>query len=306
MSRPSSAFIGWSSALLSTLSFSIAAPIGTALINLGLDPTTILLLRFWLAVALLFATLRLTGPGRLRLPRRALLGVAVAGLAIGVAVLLYFWSLTRLHTSIAAMLIALEPLATLLLLALRGERFSYRILVRLGLGLIGVYLLVGFQGSADLLGVLMVLGVVLLSSFHTVALQWFLGEHDGRAVTAYIVLCMALTISVYWLIQRPALAPIPWQGWLGVVVMALISTYTARLTLFAAVKRLGGGQVALLAPVETLFTVIFSVIFLGDRLTLAQSFGGVFILVSAVLAVQRLRRAKVPQPDETAEVVAGA
>jgi drug/metabolite transporter (DMT)-like permease len=306
MTRPSSALLGWSSAFLSTLSFSIAAPIGTALINLGLDPTTILLLRFWLAVVLLFTTLSLTAPHRLRLPRRALLAVAVAGPAIGVAVLLYFWSLTRLHTSIAAMLIALEPLATLLLLALRGERFSYRILVRLGLGLAGVYLLVGFQGSADLLGVLMVLGVVLLSSFHTVALQWFLGEHDGRAVTAYIVLSMALTISVYWLIQRPVMVPVPWQGWVGVAAMALISTYTARLTLFAAVKRLGGGQVALLAPVETLFTVIFSVVFLGDRLTLAQGFGGVFILVSAVLAVQRLRRAKVPQPDETAEVVAGA
>ena len=69
---------------------------------------------------------------------------------------------------------------------------------------------------------------------------------------------------------------------------------------------LGGGQVALLAPVETMFTILFAVIFLGDRLTLAQSFGGVFILVSAVLAVQRLRRAKVPQPDETAEIVAGA
>jgi drug/metabolite transporter (DMT)-like permease len=301
----SSTTIGWSAALLSTLSFSIAAPIGTVLINLGVDPTTILLCRFWLAVALLFGTLRLTAPGKLRLPRRGLLSVGMAGFSIGVAVLLYFWSLTRLHTSIAAMLIALEPLATLLMLALRGERFTYRNTLRVGLGLAGVYLLVGFQGSADLLGVLMVLGVVLLSSFHTVSLQWFLGEHDGRTVTAYVVLTMALTISAYWLIQRPVVPPLTWRFWLGVGAMALISTYVARLTLFAGVKRLGGGQVALLAPVETLLTVIFSVIFLGDRLSLAQGLGGVLILVSAGLAVRRLGRAKVPQPDETAEVVAG-
>ena len=306
MSRPSASVIGWSSAFLATMSFSIAAPIGTALIRLGLDPTIILLLRFWLAVVLLFTTLGLTAPQRLRLPRRALLAVAVAGFAIGIGVLLYFWSLTRLHTSIAAMLIALEPLVTLLMLALRGERFTYRILVRLGLGLAGVYLLVGFQGSVDLVGVLMVLGVVLVSSFHTVALQWFLGAHDGRAVTAYIVLCMALTISAFWLIRRPVWPPLPWQAWLGVGAMALFSTYVARLTLFAAVKRLGGGQVALLAPVETMFTVVWSVVFLGDRLSLAQSLGGVFILASAVLAIQRLRRAKVAQPDETAQVVAGA
>jgi len=117
---------------------------------------------------------------------------------------------------------------------------------------------------------------------------------------------MAVIISLFWLITRPVVAPVPWQGWLGVAAMALVSTYGARLTLFAGVKRLGGGQVALLAPVETLFTVILSVIFLGDRLSLAQALGGVFILASAVLAVRRLRRANVAQPDETAEVVAGA
>jgi drug/metabolite transporter (DMT)-like permease len=306
MSRPSASTIGWSATLLSTLCFSIAAPIGTALINLGLDPTTILVLRFWLALALLFLTLRLSAPDKLRLPRRALLGVAVAGPSIGVGVLLYFWSLTRLHTSIAAMLIALEPLITLLMLALRGERFTYRILIRLGLGLVGVYFLVGLQGSADWVGVLMVLGTAVLSSFHTVSLQWFLGDQDGRAVTTYIVLFMALTISAYWLIQRPPLTPVPWQGWLGAAALAVFSTYGARLLLFAGVKRLGGGQVALLAPVETMFTVIFSVIFLGDRLSAAQAVGGVFILASAVLAVERLRRARVPSPDETAEVIAQA
>jgi drug/metabolite transporter (DMT)-like permease len=306
-----SSLAGWASAFLSTLAFSIAAPIGTALIRLGYDPTTILVLRFWLAVALLFGTLGLTAPDRLRLPRRGLLAVAVAGPAIGVGVLLYFWALTRLHTSIAAMLIALEPLTTLLLLALRGERFTYRNLVRVALGLAGVYLLVGLQGSADVLGVLMILGTVLLSSLHTVTLQWFLTEHDGRAVMSYIVLSMALTTSAFWLIQRPDLAfarswqPLNWQAGLGILALALISTYVARLTLFAAVKRLGGGQVALLAPVETLLTVILSVSFLGDRLTLAQGAGGALILLSAVLAVRRLRRAKVPQPDEKAGVVVG-
>ena len=301
----SSAALGWSAALLSTVSFSIAAPIGARLIGLGFDPTTILLGRFWLAVILLFGALALTAPDKLRLPRSGRFSVGVAGLSIGVAVLLYFWSLTRLHTSIAAMLIALEPLAALLMLAWRGERFTYRNTVRLLIGLAGVYLLVGFQGAADLWGVLMVLGVVLLSSFHTVSLQWFLGEHDGRTVTAYVVLIMALTISAYWLIMRPVVPPLTGNFWLGVGAMALFSTLVARLTLFAGVKRLGGGQVALLAPVETLFTVLWSVIFLGDRLSLAQAAGGVLILISAMLAVRRLGRAKVPQPDETAEVVAG-
>jgi drug/metabolite transporter (DMT)-like permease len=304
--KSSSAAWGWTAAVLSTVSFSIAAPIGTLLINLGFDPTTILLGRFWLAAILLFGTLAVTAPGKLRLPRSGWLTVGGGGLSMGVAVLLYFWSLTRLHTSIAAMLIALEPVTALLMLALRGERFTYRNTVRVLLGLAGVYLLVGVQGAADGLGVLMVLGVVVLSSFHTVSLQWFLGEHDGRAVTAYVVLIMALTITAFWLWQRPVVPPLTGPVLLTLGALALFGTYVARLLLFVGVKRLGSAQVTLLAPLETLLTVTWSVLFLGDRLTLIQLAGGALILLSAVLAVRRLGRVKVAAPTEAVEVIAEA
>src|SRR5262249_22050285 len=114
-----------------------------------------------------------------------------------------------------------------------------------------------------------------------------------------------LTVSAYWLIARPAWQPPSAWGWAGLVTLAVVCTFVARLTLFEGVKRLGGAQVALLAPVETFLTIIWSVTFLGDRLTLAEVAGGVLILLRAVLAVRRLGRAKVPQPDETAEVIAG-
>jgi drug/metabolite transporter (DMT)-like permease len=117
---------------------------------------------------------------------------------------------------------------------------------------------------------------------------------------------MAVTTSVFWLFERPAVPPLPAAGWLGVVTLALVCTFVARLTLFDGVKRLGGGQVALLAPLETFLTIVWSVLFLGDHLTLAQAAGGGLILLSAVLAVRRLRRAKVAAPDETAEVMAEA
>lgn len=297
--------MGWLAACAATCAFSVAAPIVTVLISLGFDPTSVLVVRLWLGVVLLFGTLALFAPERLRLPRRGLLAVAVAGPVLGLASLLYFWSLTRLHTSIAAMLLGLEPLAALLMLALRGERFTYRIVVRVALGLMGVYLLVGVQGSADLLGVLMVVGTVIGSAFQTVALQWYLADYDGRTVTAYMVLAAAIIVSVCWVVQGMVWRSLTWPALAGIVVLALLPTYAARLGLFAAVRRLGGGQVALLAPVETLLTVLWAVIFLGDRLTLAQLAGGGLVLLSAVLAVRRLRRARVPNENAEAEVLAG-
>jgi drug/metabolite transporter (DMT)-like permease len=107
------------------------------------------------------------------------------------------------------------------------------------------------------------------------------------------VLMMALTVSVVWVLQGTGWHNPVWQAWVGIGVLALVPTYLARLTLFAAVKRLGGGQVSLLGPFETFLTVIWAIRFLGDRLSLSQLAGGALIILSAVLAVQRLRRAKV-------------
>jgi drug/metabolite transporter (DMT)-like permease len=295
MSSPiphSSAAFGWLAAIGATFAFSVAAPIGSKLIGLGADPTTILVLRLWLAVGLLFGTLALTAPDKLRLERRLIPVVALAGGSLGLAILLYFWSLTRLDTSIAAMLAALEPLMVLFLLRLRGERFTYRNTLRLALGLAGVYLLVGAQGGADWLGLLMAAGTVVGSAFQTVALQWYFAGRDGRTITAYMVLAMALTVSAAWVVQGAVWHNPTWQVWVGIGVLALVPTYLARLGLFAAVRRLGGGQVSLLGPLETFLTVIWAVVFLGDRLTLAQLSGGALILFSAILAVQRLRRTK--------------
>jgi drug/metabolite transporter (DMT)-like permease len=289
---------GWLAAIGSTFAFSVAAPIASKIIGWGTDPSTILVLRLWLAVALLFGTLAITAPDKLRLERRLLPVVAVAGTALGLAILLYFWSLTRLDTSVAAMLAALEPLMVLLLLRLRGEPFTYRNAVRLALGLAGVYLLVGVQGGADGLGLLMAAGTVVGSAFQTVALQWYFTGHDGRTVTAYMVLMMALTVSVAWVLQGATWHNPIWQAWVGIGVLALVPTYLARLGLFAAVRRLGGGQVSLLGPLETFLTVIWAMLFLGDRLSLSQFAGGALILLSAVLAVQRLRRAKVLVVEE--------
>jgi drug/metabolite transporter (DMT)-like permease len=62
--------------------------------------------------------------------------------------------------------------------------------------------------------------------------------------------------------------------------------------MFAAIRSLGSGQLALLAPTETLLTVIWSMIFLQERLTAWQWLGGLLILTSALLAIARLNRAR--------------
>ena len=119
-------------------------------------------------------------------------------------------------------------------------------------------------------------------------MQWWLPGYDTRTVTLYLTTFTTLVIGVWWWAQGAVWqAPGP-SGWLVIIVLAVVSTYFARLALFAAIRRLGSGQIALLWPLQTLLIVILSVLFLDERMRLIQWGGGLLILASAFLAVERM------------------
>jgi drug/metabolite transporter (DMT)-like permease len=283
---------GWALAFAATLAFSFAPPIARSAIQAGLDPTGLVVARLLIAALLVGGTIALTDRSLLKIDRRGLAISCIAGCINAVGMLLFFWALTRVHASLASMIISISPLVVLSLLALRGEKFTYRHAVRLALGIGGVYLVIGPGGQVNMTGVLLLLLSVLCFATHMVLLQWYLRGYDARTATFYISVSMALLVSSWWLVQGA-----PWHapdvnGWLEIGALALICTYMARLALVAAVGRIGGGQMALLAPLETLCTVTWSMLFLDERLTPLQWLGGALILTSALFALQRLGRAR--------------
>lgn len=285
-------WIGWTLAVASTIAFSLGPPLGKIAIGLGITPTVLLVLRFGISILLLVGTLGITAPGKLSINRKGLLIVGGAGLINGLGVLSFFWSLTRLDVSIATMIFSLAPLVVLGVLALGGERLTYRHLVRLALGLIGVYLLIGPSGQTDWLGVLLVCGNIVSVSIEFSMIQWFVRNYDTRTITLYVMIGMLITIGAFWLAQGATWPNPGWQGWLVVGVMGVVTGYFAWWAMFTSIRYIGGSQVILLTPLETLLSMLWSVIFLQERLSAWQWLGGVFILVSAVLAAKRLSRVR--------------
>jgi drug/metabolite transporter (DMT)-like permease len=288
---------GWVMALLSTLGFSLAPPIAKAAITGGMDPTTLLTMRLILSTFLLGGAL-LSNGAPLAIDRRGLWVAGGAGLANGVGMITFFWALTRIQASVGSMIFSLSPLVVLLMLAWRGERLTRRHALRLALGLAGVYLLIGpgslSAGGTDWIGVGLVLVTIVTFALHLALIQWSLQGYDAHTVTFYVVAGMTLVSFAFWLFQGAEWHDPGWQGWLAIVALAVASTWLARLALFAAVRSLGSGQIALLTPLETFLTVLWSVLFLGEWLTTWQWLGGALILLSALLAVRRLGRTQRP------------
>jgi drug/metabolite transporter (DMT)-like permease len=280
---------GWTMAFLATLALSTTAPLARVAISSSINPTTLLVLRFWGAALLLGLTARAISGGGWRIGRRGMWACVLAGVANGVGTLAFFWSLRSLSASMASMLISLYPAWVFFFLWLRGGRFTALDLGRLGLGFGGVYLLLKPAGQASLWAGLLAVLAGIGYALHLAIVQWYLRDESAPMVTFYTVLATAITLSAAWLFQAVRWVDPGWQGWLAVGALALIGTYLARLATYIAVRRIGSDQVSLLAPLETLLTVIWSVIFLHEHLSWWQGLGGAAILASAVLFTQSLR-----------------
>ncbi len=289
---PAGRWSGWPAAIFSTLCFSLAPPLSKAAIDLGMNSLGLLTLRMVLTAVLLGATLLVLAPRRLRIDRRGLLFCLGAGVANGVGMVMFFLSLDRLEASIGSMIFSLSPLVLLVLLALRGEKFTYRNAVRLALGLGGVYLIIGPGGQVDSLGALLAMGTIVTVPIQILVVQWYLQDYDAYAVTFYMVLGMLLVAAVWWAVQGLPWQPVGPLAWGLLLALVIVSTYLARLTMFVAIRVIGGGQVGLLAPLETMLTVLWSVLFLAERLSPLQWLGSGLVIISAMLAMQRLKRVR--------------
>ena len=285
-SQPAVAWQGWALAIGSAVAFSLATPLGKVAVWLGINPTQLLVMRFAGTVGLMLISLWLTAPDKLRIDRRGLLITCIAGAANGLGSLAFYWSLTRLDASVGTMIFSLNPLLILGLLALRGERLTRRHLVRTVLGVGGAYLLLGPSSSVDWLGALLAAGSLVGFAIEVVLIQWYLRSYDARTITLYILGWMFVVNGVFAVSQGTVWTMPDRRGWLLLVVFVVVASYFAWWAMFTAINQIGGSQMALLMPIETLLSVVWSIGLLGESMQVSQGLGGALILLSALLAAQ--------------------
>ncbi|MEM7345112.1 MAG: DMT family transporter [Chloroflexota bacterium] len=282
---------GWFLAGFTIIGGSLAPTTTKLIIDAGVDPSLLLMVRYIMTTLLFAGTIAITSPQLLRIDLKGLLVCIVAGILYGSAAFSFTWSLTYIDTSIASITVAAYPLIVLVLLSFRGEPFTKRNAFRLALGFMGIALLVGGpNGSVNMTGILLVLGTCVAFAFYMVAIQWFLKDYNAQTVSFYVIGTVAVYIAGVWWMQSGEWVTPSWQGWLGIGFLAVVSTYLTNLALFVAVRHLGSGQMALLNPIEILLMVVWAFIFLQESLTPIQWAGSGLILGSMVLAMERLGR----------------
>lgn len=270
--------------LLSTLFAGLAPILGKLAYQAGVDPSTLVALRTALAAGLLWLFYLLFWRRHISISWSNLLGCVGMGVANGIGSLLYYNGLSRVDASLGHLLYSMYPFWVFIFLSAAGHPVSRLAILRLGLALLSVLLLTWRgAGLVDPLGVTLMIGAGALYGFHLVLGQWTLVDVHSRTVTLYGLTTMAVVVGIPFVLQGGAPHRVSAEGWMIILLIAILPTALARLLVFAGLQRLGGIQTALLSLAEPLAAVVMALVFLGESFSPLQWAGAALFAVSVLL-----------------------
>ncbi len=266
----------------------------------GVTPFTLAAFRTVVAALLLWLVFILFWRREIVISWRGLVGCISVGAVNGFGSLFYYSSLSRLDASYAALLDSTKLLWVVLFLFAAGQMLTRLTLARLGLSMLGIYLLtrVG-PGEMDWLGVTYMIASAAINGWHMVLGQWVLADVPSRTATLYILTAMACVVGLAWAIQGEPVGSITTNG--GAAILALgLTTALSRLAMFSALQWVGGVETSLGGLLELLVSLLLAFLLLGERLTLVQWGGGVLLVISMLL-LSRDRGMRLAEGNEPLE-----
>lgn len=268
-------------------------------ISAHLPPATAGFIRFVFATLALLVALHFTEGLRAitRITRRQLLGTMALG-ATGIFIynLLFFTALSVLPAGRTSLIIALNPVVTLLIAAaLLGDRLSATRWLGVALALLGVWVVVT---RGDLSQIAQSLGKGELSMFGAVC-AWAVYTLLGRKLLQGLSPVLATLWAAIWgtlFLGLLALRDIPHvhaasftpEVWAGLVFLGVFGTAVAFVWYYEGIRQLGAARTVVFNNLVPIFGVLLGWLILGEALSVSLLLGGV-MAVGGVFLVNRVK-----------------
>jgi drug/metabolite transporter (DMT)-like permease len=259
----------------------------------SVGPLWISSLRFLLSVALVGLACLVRPSLRAQFGGAEFRRAALPGFLLAAMMILQTWGMRYTSATssgfITTLYVVLVPIVQALFMGRRTGLWTAFLVL---LALAGTALVARLHAGIWNLGDLLTLGCALAAALHILSI-------DRLASTARSPLSLntcqslwagALCLPLALVFEPFGLASAPPIAWLGVLYLTVISTMIAFLIQIRAQRQLSPVVASLLFLLESPFSALFALIFLGESLLPSQWFGGVLILLSAALCVLRPER----------------
>ncbi|MGE5654629.1 MAG: DMT family transporter [Bacillota bacterium] len=247
-----------------------------------MSPMQVIWLRFALATLVLSPVVIRHGRS---IPRSAHVVMAVIGAGLNAAVVFCLaQSLATTSASITIVCLYLYPaLVSLIAGPILGEPLTGTRVLALTISLLGVGLVSWTPGSWVIsTGIVYALAAACLNALAIVLMKKHLSSLPGLVVSAETLAWGAVTFSIVALAAKTRMV-VPVVGVGYTIGLAIFSTVIPFATLYTALTMIEASRAVLITTVEPVITALLAAIFLAERMTGLQAFGGALVLASLVL-----------------------
>lgn len=256
----------------------------------GLNPDSVLILRYGIAIVMVAVMIALKGCGY-RVPVRTLPMLLVLGLLMSASSLTLFCSYNHMSAGIASTMLFVYPLMVAVIGAIFcHERLKPITMLCLVLAMGGIALLYNQEdgGTLSLTGTLLVMASALSYAVYLVAVgAKRVGGIPSLTLTFYVLIFGSLLFLGRMLAGGIAFtAPHGLLQWADAAALALFPTVISFVCTARAIQLIGSTPTAILGALEPITAVIMGAIFFQESVSGREALGMVLIItaVSAVVA----------------------
>ncbi|HBG45738.1 MAG TPA: EamA family transporter [Deltaproteobacteria bacterium] len=268
----------------SSLAFSAKGIFAKLIYGYGIDPVTLLALRFAIAMpffwgaVLLFPSPRVSWRDFLYLVLSGLLGLYAAALSD-------FWGLLYIDASLERVILYTYPaIVTILAAIFFKERITGKKTVSILLTYAGLALALKVTsgiGEAYAIGAGLVLFSAIIYSLSYILTEVISRRVSGVKIAAYGTTAATFAFLAQW---RGRYVPEEPGAWVLLAALALVSTFIPVLTLALGIKRIGASKAALVSFIGPVSTAVLAWLILGEEMDLVQ-LAGMGLVIAGVLAI---------------------
>ncbi len=290
MERIKKIFIsGYALAVLASIGFSFKAILVKLGYGLGVDATTLMGMRIFIAMPVIIGSLILIeGKNAFKISAKELALFALMGVGgLGCAMLFSFYSLELIDASLSTLVVFTYPAMTvMLLMAFTGKRATGTQLLSLCVSFIGIMLVVRVD-KADFFtlnakGVLLSLAAAFcFAAYNAVSEKVLTGVSPVR-LSSY---CMMFLGGFYAAAFGTGPYPTDLKIWTIAAVLAIFTGFLPFLLFLYSIRSIGAGRTVIVNSIGPALTVLWGYLLLGERLDTVQALGMVMV-VAAVMALK--------------------
>ena len=253
----------------------------------GVTPLTVMSVRILLAGAALLLLILIR---KTPLPRGIQNWIKIGWMALFGTLIPFFlvpWGQLQIDSSLAAILMAVNPLFALTLghFFSEHESFTLRQLLAMLVGFSGILLVFGENAISSINGniwaQLAVIGAGFCYTISGVIVSRVRGA-SADSVSASIFICSSVIVFPLWMIlEQPWSLHFETESLLALTHLGFVSTGMAFLMRYYIILRAGAVFLSYVAFIIPMFGILFGILFLGETIS-ANTMGAVVLILSGV------------------------